>query len=440
MGMGRDSATGNGDRDWDGGHGIFSLFKSTQNLQRLPYDAAVARTVVQGLWGAAITYVILLLAAPLTPALYASGLGIDPGSAAYAAGRDHLVALIVGSAGLAASNVLEAAFRGLGQTRTALYVTACTVGLAAVLDPVLMMGVGPFPRMGIVGAAVGYSCAVGVGAVLHAWALRRVCGIELTWAPPDAEEIARMVKIGAPLATSGVVFTLVYISIGRIASGLDETYLAAMGLGQKFEAVAFTVCEGFRLACATLVGQWLGAGRPKRARAAVAVSVKLCVVAMVPFAVALFAFGPMLVGTFSSDPAIVAAASGYLRWNSGVLVFLALEAVTEGAFTGAGNTFPVLCIGSLCNLGRVPVAHYLTHTAGWGISGVWAAIVASQILKAVCKSWWFRTRVMTRLEEEGAAAAAAAEGTGMGPAGNIGVDDEDEDQDVGTKGLLGLVW
>ena len=97
-----------------------------------------------------MTYALLLLAAPLTPALYASGLGIEPGSAAYAAGRAHLIALIVGSGGLAASNVLEAVFRGLGQTRTALYVTACTVGLAAVMDPVLMLGLGPFPRLGIV--------------------------------------------------------------------------------------------------------------------------------------------------------------------------------------------------------------------------------------------------------------------------------------------------
>jgi Na+-driven multidrug efflux pump len=65
----------------------------------------------------------------------------------------------------------------------------------------------------------------------------------------------------------------------------------------------------------------------------------------------------------------------------------------EGAFTGAGNTFPVLCIGAVCNLGRIPVAHYLATTAGWGVAGVWAAIVASQIIKALGKSWWGCVRV-----------------------------------------------
>ena len=57
-------------------------------------------------------------------------------------GRSHLIALLVGSAGLAASNVLEAAFRGLGQTRVALSVTVTTVVLAMALDPVLILGLG----------------------------------------------------------------------------------------------------------------------------------------------------------------------------------------------------------------------------------------------------------------------------------------------------------
>ena len=367
-------------------------------------DAAVAHVVVQGLWGAVMTYAVLLLAAPLIPTLYVRGLGIEPSGVAYVVGRAHLIALIVGSATLCASNVLEAAFRGLGQTRIALVIVACTIALAAVLDPMLMLGVGPFPKLGIVGAATGTAMSVGLGAFAQAAALQRVCGVRLRWAPPDMREISRMVGIGAPLASSGVVFTLVYMTIGRIASGLGENYLAAMGLGQKFEAVAFTVCEGFRLACATLVGQWLGAGLPARAGAAARIAVKTCMATMVPFAIALFTFGSVLVGMISSDPEIVAAAGGYLRWNSGVLVFLAMEAVTEGAFTGAGNTFPVLCIGAACNLARIPVAQYLAVNAGWGISGVWATIAASQVIKALIKSWWFRTRVIARLEQKAEAA------------------------------------
>ena len=101
-----------------------------------------------------------------------------------------------------------------------------------------------------------------------------------------------MVKVGLPLASSGAVFTLVSIAEGRAASACGEHHLAGTGsLGRRLEAVAFTVCEGFRLACATLVGQWLGYGDARRAREAHAVSSAMCVVAMAPFAVALFFFG-----------------------------------------------------------------------------------------------------------------------------------------------------
>ena len=266
-----------------------------------------------------------------------------------------------------------------------------------------MFGWGPFPRLGAAGAAAGASVASAFAAALHARALRRSCGVSLEWAPPNLSEIAGMVRVGLPLASNGVVFTLVYIAIGRVASGCGEQNLAALGLGQKFEAVAFTVIEGFRLACATLVGQWVGAGKPRRARNAAAVSVALCVAAMAPFVAALFSLGPTLAGSVGADPATAAAAGSYLRWNSGALLFLALEAVTEGAFTGAGNTVPVLVVGTLCNLARVPAAHYLAFAAGWGVEGVWAAIVASQILKGLLKSWWFRTRVMTDLERKAGA-------------------------------------
>ena len=384
-------------------------------------DAAVSRAVVQGLWGAAATYLLILLVSPFVPALYASGLGIEPGTPAYAHGASHLLALLVGSAGVAAVSVLEAAFRGLGRTRVALLVTVASVALAAALDPALMLGWGPFPRLGVAGAAAGASVASAFAAALHALALRRSCGVKLEWAPPNLSEIAGMVRVGLPLASSGVVFTLVYIAIGRAASGCGDQYLAALGLGQKFEAVAFTVIEGFRLACATLVGQWLGAGKPRRARDAAAVSVALCVAAMAPFVAALFFIGPTMAGSVGADPATAAAAGSYLRWNSGALLFLALEAVTEGAFTGAGNTVPVLVVGTLCNLARVPAAHYLAFAAGWGVEGVWAAIVASQILKGLLKSWWFRTRVMTDLERK---------------AGG-----REEDEDEGQKrGFLGLAW
>ena len=67
--------------------------------------------------------------------------------------------------------------------------------------------------------------------------------------------------------------------------------------------------------------------------------------------------------------------------------------MAEGAFTGAGNTLPVLVIGAACNVLRVPTAHYLAFSLGFGITGLWATIVGSQVVKAVLKWWWFKREV-----------------------------------------------
>ena len=360
----------------------------------------IADEITQGLWGALGTYLLLLAVTPLVPALYASGLGLETGTQAYALGRAHLQAMLVGSFGLAVGNVLEAAFRGLGKTSSSLKVVAVAVAAAAALDPALMFGWGPFPRCGVAGAAIGSSLAALLGAGMHLAALRRACGVTLRFAPPRRREIEKMVGVGLPLASSGAVFTLVTIALGRVASGCGPHHLAAMSLGQKFEAVAFTVCEGFRLACATLVGQWRGAGDAARARRAATRVAALALASAAPFAVAFFFAGAdpagviaRVAGGATADPEVVAAAALYLRWNAGALLFLAVEAVAEGAFTGAGDTFPVLVIGAACNFARVPIAHYLALGRGWGIAGVWATVAATQVVKALAKWWWFQNRV-----------------------------------------------
>ena len=139
---------------------------------------------------------------------------------------------------------------------------------------------------------------------------------------------------------------------------------------------------------------------PKRAEQAAGRIMTLAAAAAAPFAVAFFFAGAdpagiiaRIAGGATADPEVVAAAALYLRWNAGALLFLAVEAVAEGAFTGAGDTFPVLVIGAACNFARVPIAHYLALGRGWGIAGVWATVAATQVVKALAKWWWFQNRV-----------------------------------------------
>ena len=384
-------------------------------------DAAVSRAVVQGLWGAAATYLLLLLVSPFVPALYASGIGIEPGTRRA---RTAPLAPPHSPRWLSRRSRRQRPRSRLSRTRknTSRPPRHDRIRRARRRPgPRADVRLGSLPSPRRRGRRRGCLCRL---CLRRRVTRARVAAIVRRLARMGAAESVRDCRNGSRGTPARVQRGGVHARVHRNRSRgvwVRGAKPRRARLGAKFEAVAFTVIEGFRLACATLVGQWVGAGKPRRARNAAAVSVALCVAAMAPFVAALFSLGPTLAGSVGADPATAAAAGSYLRWNSGALLFLALEAVTEGAFTGAGNTVPVLVVGTLCNLARVPAAHYLAFAAGWGVEGVWAAIVASQILKGLLKSWWFRTRVMTDLERK---------------AGG-GENDEDEGW---KRGFLGLAW
>ena len=103
------------------------------------------------------------------------------------------------------------------------------------------------------------------------------------------------------MAASGLLFSAVYVCLGRILTGLGPSNLGALGLGQRLESLQYTVNEAFGAAAATLVGQWLGAGEKRRARSAAADVAMLSAVANVPFAICGVALARPLVRLFTDD-------------------------------------------------------------------------------------------------------------------------------------------
>ena len=127
----------------------------------------VARVVAQGFWVSIFVAVLLALSAPMA-SLYFDVLGFDPMSPEYAAGLSYLFASVVGALPLALSGVMTAGLRGLGLFTPALVITASTVLINTVLDPILIWGLGPFPALGVAGAAWGTTLSTVVGCSLSA--------------------------------------------------------------------------------------------------------------------------------------------------------------------------------------------------------------------------------------------------------------------------------
>jgi putative MATE family efflux protein len=179
-------------------------------------------------------------------------------------GKLYLGTYLLGTPLLFGFFAVEAAFRAAGDTRTPMGLLGISVALNIVLDPLLIAGVGALPAMGIAGAAV--AAVLTRGTVLAAGfvLLVRRNLVRLTvW---DTRSALTVLRVGAPVALTGIFFSAVYIGLTRVTTQFGVPALAALGIGHKLEGLAYMVATGFALASSAIVGQNLGARRPDRAR------------------------------------------------------------------------------------------------------------------------------------------------------------------------------
>src|SRR6266436_8679568 len=206
---------------------------------------------------------------------------------------------------------IEATFRAAGDTRTPFLMLAGSVCVSILLDPLLIMGLGPFPRLGVEGAALASVMVRGGGFLLGlVIALRR--GL-LRISAPDWRALPTIIRIGAPLSLAGVLLSVIYMWLTRFTSRFGTAALAALGVGHKMEGLGFIAISGFALAASALVGQNLGAGQETRAREAVRLTVSYCLVVTVTTAIAFLLVPGRLVALFTHDPEVIKDGVLYLR-------------------------------------------------------------------------------------------------------------------------------
>lgn len=354
----------------------------------------VGEAVVQGLWFSLVCGACALLLLPLIPA-YFQLLGLQQGNV-VALGSVYLQTLAWGVVPLTASSVLASGFKGIALMRPVFIVNAVCVAANLVLDPLLIWGWCRIPALGIAGAGIATNICTLMATVIS-FQMLRAEGVPLRLVAPHAKTLALITRIGLPISLGGLLFTGVYVVLGRLLTSLGSANIAALGLGHRIEALAFTICEGFAAATATIVGQWLGAGRAHEARVAAALAATVVVGVMLPLAT-LFVLVPRpIVRLFTGDPATIAAAASYLRTVGAVFPIMGLEHVMDGALMGAGDTVPSLLLGLVFNVLRIPLGVWLCSI--YGVHGVWAAIAISTVAKALLKWYAFRRSRLPLLSE-----------------------------------------
>ncbi len=310
-------------------------------------------------------------------------------------GRLYLAAYFLGAPLVFGFFAAEATFRASGDTRTPLLLLGTSVVLNAGLDPLLIVGAGPLPALGITGAAVAAVATRGAALAMGFVILARRRLIRLSVF--DWRSGLAALRIGLPVAFTGVFFSLVYIGLTRITTRFGVPALAALGIGHKLEGLSYMVAVGFGLASAAIVGQNLGAGRADRARAAGWLTASYAAALGALVGVVFVAFPDVMVGIFTDDPAVIADGAIYLRAMALAQISMGFEIVLESALGGAGYTVMPMLWNAVFTAARIPLAAWLAGVMG--VAGVWWAIGLTAVARGVAMAllWrgerWLRVRL-----------------------------------------------
>lgn len=287
-----------------------------------------------------------------------------------------------------------AIFRAIGDTKTPTIVGVGVVLMNMVLDPLLIFGYGPFPELGVNGASLASSISVFTGViVIFRLILKGKLGFiveDIYKLKPILKNYIRIGKIGLPMATQQFVFVSVYWFLIKIVHEFGESAGAAMGIGNRMESFSYLTSFGFSVAAATMVGQNLGANKPRRAEKCVWVTTGIAIGLTMFISVLFLTIPELIAGIFTSDKLVLKIATDYLIILGLSQGAMALEIVLEGSFGGAGDTIPPMVVMIPGAIIRIPLAYYLCFDLNWGINGVWWTLTFTSLAKAVVLAFWFK--------------------------------------------------
>jgi putative MATE family efflux protein len=291
--------------------------------------------------------------------------------------------------------VILSALRGAGDVRMPLLIMGVQVGLNVLLDWLLIFGVGPFPALGVAGAAYAtvISRALGLGLAFFFLSRSTLAGsLRGSWRPVG-RWFSRILHVGIPAAVQGFLrtggFFAYYGIIGRTAEATAA--VAALTIGMQAESLAFMPGMSFGIAASSLVGQNLGAKNPARARRSGWHSALQGMIIMSLMGVLFYVFAEGFSRLFNNDPVVVALSASYLRINAFSEPFLALAMILTGALQGAGQTrFPAIITFVTMWVLRIPLTWYLAIGWNLGAVGGWITMALTTVVAGILTTVYFK--------------------------------------------------
>ncbi|MDJ0835555.1 MAG: MATE family efflux transporter [Acidobacteriota bacterium] len=341
--------------------------------------------------GALVSIPITLLGIFYGAAIFRA-MGAEP--EVIAVGSMNVTVMLAGNATLLLLFLGNAIFRGAGNPAMSMYVLAVCNGLNIILDPCFIFGWGPFPELGVTGAAVATNIGRGIGVVMQFVLLMRGMGaihLKLHHFRPRWDLLRRIVRISVGGIIQWTIATTSWVIIVRFVASFGSAAVA--GYGVALRIIVFTILPAWGLsnAAATLVGQNLGAGRPDRAESSVWRCGFYNMIFLSLIMVGFLIYAEELVGLLTSEAEVLVHGAHCLRVVSYGYVFYGWGMVLTHSFNGSGDTWTPTLINFLCYwVIQIPLAGVLSLYLDWGTHGVYIAIAISESVLAVIGAWFFK--------------------------------------------------
>ncbi len=290
--------------------------------------------------------------------------------------------------------IINAVFRSAGDAAVAMRVLWLGNIINIVLDPCLIFGLGPFPELGVTGAAVATSTGRGLAVLYQVWLLffgKKRIQLSSSHLKINLRIIRKLIKLSLGSIGQNLIGTISWIGLVRIISIFGNEIVAGYTIAIRIINFVLLPSWGISNAASTLVGQNLGAKKPERAEKAVMVTSWVNMILLGIVGLILVIFPSWFIDFFIDEKPVLESGTECLRIISIGFIAYGFGMVLVNSFNGAGDTATPLKINTFAYfLVEIPLAWFLAMTLGMKEQGVFVAIVAAETIMTLTAWMVFR--------------------------------------------------
>ncbi len=298
---------------------------------------------------------------------------------------------------------LTGLYTAQGDSKTPFIANLIGLVMNMILDPLLILGTGFFPRLEVMGAAIATVSAqlvvmlVMIAGIFWGKDNENILKEIHLFSVSDKKIYHSICRIGVPTALQGTLYCMISMFLTRMVSAFGPGAVATQRVGGQIESISWNTADGFAAALNSFTAQNYGAGKNDRIRQGYKVSLRIMVTWGMIVTAAFVLFPGQISSLFFHEPEVLETAVGYMIIIGIGEAFMCVEMLTIGALSGLGQTKICSIISILLTGARIPLALALTKTA-LGLTGIWWALTLSSMAKGIVFYFAFH-RISKKLDQ-----------------------------------------